>query len=240
MSTRVWASLFVAFTVTAGVSAGLAVTTRVEARLARAGDALVGGEPARALVLATLPADVTSPRSEYLRGTALLALGREAEAVEPLTETARRSPDVELQRRALHNLALSRLRLAAATSRPRKELEARASVMAGREALRLRPDTRGTSWNLALAQRLAGATDPSSGGPSADRGGVRLEPGRAAAQDASGAADQPLPGGGTLSPDEARAILDALRGDESESLTRMLDQLLQGDRARTNRRGPPW
>ena len=241
MRTRTWRRIFLAAVAATCTSAGLAATTRTQARLARSGRALANGEAERALRLATLPAARTDAESEYLRGSALLALGRDAEAADVLGGAALRSGAVDTQRRILHNLALAHLRVAAGAERPRREIEARASVLAGRAALRLRPGVAATSWNLTLAQRLVGGNEGSGAG-SGDRGGVPLmAQGAAEGSTSDAGAEAPLSGErAPLSRAEAAAILDALRGDEAGSISRSLNRLLGGSGGRTDRGGPPW
>ncbi len=94
-------------------------------------------------------------------GTALLALGRAAQARDVLLRAAR-SLDPEVRFRALYNLGLLSLRLADqdAASRDAHLAEARARY---REALLLEPAHLGAKWNMELA--MAQAPPPQGGGP---------------------------------------------------------------------------
>jgi hypothetical protein len=229
VSPRGWRALFAGSLGTLLLAGAAAGATRWERRIALAAEALEEGNAARALILASVPPERATHATHYLRGTSLLSLGLYDEAADALADAALGTADVELRRRALHNLALASLRLAAAAPRPARELHARAAVEAARAALRLDPSSAPARWNLALAHRLAGGDRAPSAG---DEGAIRLGGGAAAAG--------PIETGAALSAAEAAGILDALRADEATELSRGVARLLRADAARTPPGGRPW
>lgn len=195
--------------------------------LAASTRALEAGNATSALVLARRSGRGIASR--FTEGRALLELGRWEAAQAAFGEVVARADDPEILRRALHNLALANLRDAATRDAGRRRLKARASVAAGREALRLDSRIRGTRWNLALAQRLLrdeGWESPGSGG---DEGAISLASG------AVGAA-----GTEPMSPEEATRLLDAFRSGDVESLSASLTHALEATTGGRTNRGPPW
>lgn len=202
-------------------------------RFAAASSALETGHPDAALAALGPARSEDPPPVRYLRGTALLGVGKSGEAVAELTGAVAATGDPELGWRALHNLALAHLDLASRSAGAGRALNARAAVAASRHALRLRPGDPGTSWNLALALRLV--PSPNEGGGRGDRGGRPVMPGM------GGASGERVPSPGRdLSPDEARALLDALRSAEAPSLLDDAVRRLRGRWMPPRSGGPPW
>ncbi|MDH5588707.1 MAG: hypothetical protein OEZ65_01305 [Gemmatimonadota bacterium] len=166
-------------------------------------------------------------RARYLQGTLRLAEGEWDAAATEFVAVLSAPVGPESRRRAYHNLALARLRQAVAADPASGPALARASVEAGREALRLRPGHLPTQWNLALAGALHRDRAP----PSGDGAGVSL-----------GSESRGVGGGREpLSRDEANRILDALRSGEGSTLSRSLERLMDPlPRLRREEGGPPW
>lgn len=184
----------------------------------RPGDAVValegrrGGDATEALVL----------------GTALLDVGREADAV-PELERAAAAPGGEARWQALHNLSVAHLRLALRTPSGRA-VHARRAAGAAARALDLRPGEAGTERNLELALRLLAAeAEPPRGGA-----------GDGAAAGASGPGDPGAPGGGPMERSAALRVLDGLRSEEGPALARGAARLFGGGFSNSIVRGPPW
>jgi Ca-activated chloride channel homolog len=161
----------------------------------------VGGEGAGA----------TADTLWYNAGTALLARQRYPEAREALLRAAK-SVDPEVRFRALYNLGLLALRLAATDSANREAhlAEARGRY---REALLLRPDDGAAKWNLELA--IAASPPQAGGGP---------KPPPPQNPEGSGAAS-PLP---SLTREQAEQILQSIAAEERDTrqeLTRRQAQL---------------
>lgn len=140
----------------------------------------------------------------YNAGTAALAVRDSAKARDALTRAAR-SLDPTLRFRALYNLGLLDLRLAAGDSLHREEHLAAARA-AYREALLLRPDDRAAKWNYELA--LVPPPPPNPGG-----GGASQPP------PPSGGAqgDQGPPTPRELSRAQAAQILQSIAAEERET-----------------------
>jgi Ca-activated chloride channel family protein len=139
----------------------------------------------------------------YNTGTAALAVGDTALARSTL-ERAAGSLDPDLRFRALYNLGLLHLRLAAADTTTEAEHLAHARRRY-REALLLRPGDGDAKWNLELAIRR---TPPASGGgnappPPAGGGG--------------GGGPDSVPQGG-LTPEQAAQILNSIAEEERRTL----------------------
>jgi Ca-activated chloride channel family protein len=133
-------------------------------------------------------------------GTAGLALGDTALARRGL-ERAARSVEPEIRFRALYNRGLLSLRLALADTARRMAWldDARARY---REALLLDPRSAAAKWNLELALRLSGETNPNSPPPPAGSDAREQEP-------------PPEESGLTLS--QAEAILASIAAEERET-----------------------
>jgi Ca-activated chloride channel family protein len=154
-------------------------------------------------------------------GTALLASATDAQVKDVLARAAR-SLDPEVRFRALYNLGLLALRVAAADSagRPGHLSEARQRY---REALLLKPGHPGAKWNLELAQE----PEPPGGGgasqgPSAPQGGGE-----------SGEAPPPP----SLTRAQAEQLLESIAAEERQTrqdLTRRAAQF------RESRKGRDW
>jgi hypothetical protein len=168
----------------------------------------------------------------FVLGTALLQAGRAEQAIEPLTRALAGARGPEERRRALHNLSVAQLHLAA-QGRGAREVHARAAAAAASDALRLLPGDAGTRWNLALAQRLM-AAGMNRQEPAGRDGSVAVSVGGGAARGSVGGG---LP---SLSPEEATSILDALRSEEGPSVARGASKLFGYDPTSPVRRGPPW
>ncbi len=169
-------------------------------------------ETASARYLRQAEAGVGADTSWYNAGTALLALQRYPAAREALLRAAK-SVDPGLRFRALYNLGLIELRLAATDSASRDAhlAEARGRY---REALLLRPGDAAAKWNLELAIT---APPPGAGGggptPPPPRGGGASE------------TAQPRP---SLTREQAEQILQSIAAEERDTraeLTRRKAQL---------------
>ena len=157
----------------------------------------------------------------YNAGSALLAVRRWPDAREALVRAAR-SLDPEVRFRALYNLGLMALRLAASDSLSRDAhlAEARARY---REALLLRPGSADAKWNLELA---VVTPPPASGG-----GGGGTPPA------SGGGSEQEAPSTPALSREQAEQILESIAAEERrtrQEVTRRAGQL------RDTRRGRDW
>lgn len=141
----------------------------------------------------------TSDTAWYNAGTAALAAGRLGEARAALT-TAARSVDADLRFRALYNLGLAAL-LEARTDSTRRAALLEEAVANLRQAVLLRPDARAAKWNLELATRHR--PPPSSGGGGGGGGPPSPDGTR-----------PPPPGSGSLTPEQAEAILAAVEQAE--------------------------
>ncbi|HEY8484615.1 MAG TPA: tetratricopeptide repeat protein [Longimicrobiales bacterium] len=126
---------------------------------------------------AALASGRASPELHYNLGTALLQLGRYAEAERHLREAVR-AADPELRHRAYYNLG-NRYLLEARDGKPDEEARTRLldeAVDAYKEALRLRPGDQDAKWNLELALRdreeqPQGSSGPSTQGQQGEQGG---------------------------------------------------------------------
>jgi len=214
------------------------VVTGPEQRVRNAASALRDGRPEQALSIlgASGPEDI--PETRYLRGTALLDLGRNSRAVRELTGATAGNAEPELLRRALHNLALAHLRIAARAPDPERGVEARAAVVAARTALGLDACADGTRWNLALAERLVPPAEGRSP-PARDDGGHRLDRGPPGTEASAGlhASDS---SDGPLSRAEAIRLLDALRSSEGPSIAEEALRHLGSSWLTPKGGGPPW
>ena len=199
--------------------------------LAVAGHALASGDPATALALSR-QGSLTADR-RFVEGTALLELNRWGEAATAFSSVVAASDDPDMVRRALHNLALANLWLADESAAGGAGVAARASVAAGREALRLDPQADDSRWNLALAQSLLESNLPEGSPTLGDRGGVRLG-------GAGGGSGFAIGMAGPMSRDQAEGILDALRSGEVETLRATLARTFKSTRDDISMRGPPW
>jgi hypothetical protein len=166
----------------------------------------------------------------YILGSAHLALGGPADALEPLA-LAVAGGGPELQRRAWHNLSVARLRLAGEESGEVARVHAREAVVAAIQSLRLNPGHEGTRWNLALAWKILDEEGPgaaeSHGTPSISGPGGA---GPTLDGDAAG-----------MTPEEAARVLDALRSAEGPNAVQgLLGGRGGGVPGSPPRRGPPW
>lgn len=221
-SPLVWCGVFL------GLSATAAWATRDVRYRNQAVEALRGGDAPAAVDLLERIA-VPDASVALVLGTALVEAGRADQARGALAEAVARSGDPEVRRRALVNLSVANLRLAARAAGG-GEVHARAAAVAAADALRLRPGDADARWNLALALRLLSNGAPRGTPLSRDDGGVRL--------DMTGANDGG--GGKPLAPEEARRILDALRSEEGTSVARGAADLVSRSVPSSQRRGPPW
>jgi Ca-activated chloride channel family protein len=155
-------------------------------------------------------------RTWYNLGTAALAIGDTATARRALTRTAA-SLDPELRFRSLYNLALLRIRQAAADSQQaRGHLEEAFAQL--REALLLKPEHRGAKWNLELVlQRRPPEPPNQSGGGSGSGGGGAPPPEERSAELTPSQAEQIL---NSMAEEERRAMLDRTRRSGSGRETR--------------------
>jgi Ca-activated chloride channel family protein len=167
--------------------------------------------PASAWYLRQAQAGIGADTAWYNAGTALLAERRYPEARDALLRAAK-SVDPGLRFRALYNLGLLELRLAAADSvnRDAHLADARGRY---REALLLRPGDPAAKWNLELAIT---APPPGGGGgatPPPPQGGGRSEHAK------------PLP---SLTREQAEQILQSIAAEERDTrqeLTRRQAQM---------------
>ena len=219
-----------------GGALGLAAAVRTPAVAsaldARAGAGLltdVGAQKALP-VLERAASSRTSAVLLYHLGSARADTGDPTGAVEAFEAALLEPASPEVRRRIFHNLA--RVRLVQALAAPPGEAipPALASVVFGREALRLRPDAAETRRNLALAERLL--ADHRANTPQAARdGGVSL----------TGAAQSAGASESGMGPERAATILDALGSSESSDLRAAAAARSDGVRRPTSsRRGPPW
>lgn len=168
----------------------------------------------------------------YVRGSAHLALGAPAQALDPLALAAA-AGGPELGRRAWHNLSVAHLLLAGDGRGEDGRHHARAAAAAAMESLRLDPGSPGTRWNLALAWRILDE-DEGEGGRA---GGDGMAEGRgpevpSPVSDASAAG---------MTPAEAARVLDALRSAEGSGAVRGIVGGQEGGATSSpSRRGPPW
>lgn len=159
-------------------------------------------------------------RAWYNLGTAGLAIGDTATARRALERTAV-SIDPELRFRSLYNLALLRMRQAAADSQQaRAHLEDAFTRL--REALLLRPDHAGAKWNLELvARRRPPPPPPDQGGSGSGGQGAPPPEERSAA----------------LTPSQAEQILNSMAEEERQS---MLDRSRRRGSGRETRGWKEW
>ena len=182
-----------------------------------------------------------SPELHYNLGTALLQLGRYAEAEQHLRE-ALRAADPELRHRAYYNLG-NRYLLEARNGKPGEEARTHLldeAVDAYKEALRLQPGDQDAKWNLELALREQDRLPPQAqggGGGESDQ----QQPQNQSANSQGGAGQQPpMPSStrsgdmprdpGALTREQAERILSAAEQDERELFREQL---------RRGRREPP-
>lgn len=168
--------------------------------------------------LAQVRAGEGGDTSWYNAGTAALAIGDTALARRALGRAAG-SLDPDLRFRALYNLGLLALRLAAdSTARDRHLETARERY---REALLIRPDDGAAKWNLELAVRQRPPADRAGAPPPAGGGGAEEQP-----------PPQEQRGGLTLA--QARQILNSIAEEERET-RRSLGRLQPGREPRGRR-----
>lgn len=197
------------------VGARLLLEDRPEAAVARL-DRAVSHRPSAVLL--------------YHLGLARGSIGDASGAAEAFEAALLEPASPEVRRRVFHNLARVRLDQAMAAAPGEAIPPALASVVFGREALRLRPEAAGTRRNLALAERLL--EERRSKAPQAPRdGGVVLE----------GSAPSAGSAGSGMGPERAATILDALGSSESSDLRAAAAARADGmRRLASTRRGPPW
>ena len=167
-----------------------------------------------------------SPALRYNLGTALLRLGRYAEAEEQL-RAALDVVEPEVRERVRYNLGQRYLEEARGTGDPEAAVALYdAAVEAYRQALRLRPDDGDAKWNYELALRERDEQEQQSGGGGGggdqnERDQDEQEGGEGTGGQAQGRPDpSPADGeGGRQSPmsqEQAERILSAVEQDERE------------------------
>ncbi|HYT72007.1 MAG TPA: vWA domain-containing protein [Gemmatimonadales bacterium] len=132
-------------------------------------------ERARVAYLAELAGRRRDDTAWYNAGTAALA-ARDVETAQSALSHAAASLDPELRFRALYNLGLLALRLAAADSASR-DAHLGDAERAYREALLIRPRHLAAKWNLELAVRRRGGGGAKTNMPPAGGGGGGAPPG---------------------------------------------------------------
>lgn len=166
----------------------------------------------------------------YVRGSAHLALGAPAQALDPLAVAAA-SGEPELGRRAWHNLSVAHLLLAGDGRGDDGRQHARAAAAAAMESLRLDPGSPGTRWNLALAWRILDEDD----------GGAAAGDGTSAGQGPGGPSPDQGESPAGMTAAEATLVLDALRSAEGSAAVRgIVGGQGGGAMSSPSRRGPPW
>ncbi|HEX9729476.1 MAG TPA: vWA domain-containing protein [Gemmatimonadales bacterium] len=156
-------------------------------------------------------------------GTAYLAVGR-YDTARTFLERAAQSLDPDLRFRALYNLGLIGLRMAARDSAKRGEYLADARTRY-REALLLRPGDADAKWNLELT-----VTDPPSGGDGSE--------GPAPPMPSGGGGDDPAnPSPTALTREQAEQILESIAADERQT---RLDQSRRRGQVKDGRRVKDW
>ena len=231
---RVLALLALVLVTTGGVLSGVERGNR----LFRAGEY----EAAAAEYREALRDGTDSPRLRYNLGTALLKLGRYAEAQEHL-EAALEAVDPELRQYVHYNLGQRFLEEARASGDPRAQTSLYdAAVEAYRQALRLQPGDTDAKWNYELAlqereeamQQSGGAggqqpeQDPQEDGEGESGQGGTPEPDPDAERERT-----PRAGQQPLTPEEAARILSGVEQDERELFR---DKLRQGQPQRRTAR----
>jgi len=232
MSLPLWkASFLVALALTAASTAMLVwgpLPARVEARSGAL--AMERGRTSEAIEhLESSVAAQPTARTRYQLASAYLEAGRPGEAARAFELALSLSVDPELRRQILHNLALARLHEARGNPPGARTPSALASIVAGRAALRLDPASDGTRLNLALAERLVSRT-----GASNDPQSVRDTGGRPLTGGGS------VESGGSLTPAQARTLLDALGSSETSDILEVLDRLFRDGGLSIRTRGPRW
>ncbi len=139
-------------------------------------------------------------------GTAALALGDTARAV-PALAGAAQSLEPELRYRALFNLGLLSLQLAAADP-PNEESHLADARRLYREALLLRPEAADAKWNYELAVRQAPPGDGGAPPPPQNPGDGENEP-------------QPDPQAQGLTLEQAEQILNSMLAEEADTRDRV-------------------
>lgn len=194
----------------AGLAWGLGGAPSLAAQVARVGagnagdSAWVRGDLRRAAeqYLRQMQAGEGGDTSWYNAGTAALAIGDTALASRALGRAVR-SLDPEVRFRALYNLGLLALRVAAADS-PAWERHLDEARRRYREALLLRPGNPAARWNLELAIRQRRGGESEADAPPAGSGGAPPTSPR-------------LPPRGGLTQAQAQQILNSIAEEERET-----------------------